>query len=264
MSFNKLTYHFFKLRVKSELEYRLNAAVGIIAIALTNLPPIVFYTVLFSKIPSLNGWSMAQMLFIFGTMTLAYGISHTFFSGVHAGRISHFVTSGEFDRFLLRPISVLPHIFISDLFDIDGLGDLVSGLVIVTVASMMLNIQWTLFSLSLYILFMLSGAAIIVAIHIIFSAIAFWVLRTQILSDIFFTIMRFAEYPIDIYNPVIIFIMTVVFPVAFVSYYPSQIFVGKGLWITAAYLTPFVAIAMLYIAKKIWNVAMRSYTSTGS
>ena len=76
--------------------------------------------------------------------------------------------------------------------------------------------------------------------------------------------MRFAEYPLEIFNPLTIMIFTFVIQIGFISYYPAQIFVGQGIWITAAYLTPLVALVMLAISIAFWKFGLKNYTSTGS
>jgi ABC-2 type transport system permease protein len=149
-------------------------------------------------------------------------------------------------------------------FDVDGLGDLISGLVITMFASNMLGLQWNIFSILLLTLFVLSSTIIIASIHLIIGTLAFWVTRSGALLDLFYTMMRFGEYPLDIYNLSTKIILTIIIPIGFFSYYPAQLFLGKGLWIPMAYLTPVVALIMYAIAHEFWDYGLKHYTSTGS
>jgi ABC-2 type transport system permease protein len=217
---------------------------------------------MFSNIPTLNGWTLPQLLFMLGIITTAYGLQHVFFSGVRA--TEWLVQNGEMDRFLLRPIHVLPHIFMWESFDVDGFGDVITGVVILFFASGMLAINWTLFTSALFLIMLASATVILTAFSMFLSALAFWVVKTSSIFDIFYMVMKFVEYPIEIYNPITILLLTVVFPVAFTSYYPAQIFVGHGIWMTAAYLTPLVAIITFSLSYTFWYYGLKHYGSTGS
>jgi len=264
MSKLKLIWKFFMINVRQNLEYRLNATIGIVAIALTNIPSVIFFWLIFSNIPTLNGWAMGEVLFIVGIGALSYGVSHTFFSGVSGWKIEELIRQGNMDRILLKPLSVIPHLAMEDSFDVDGMGDFISGLVIVIFASNMLGLQWNIFNTSLLALFVLSSAIIVSSIHLMIGTLSFWVTKSGALLDLFYTMVRFGEYPLDIYNLSTKIILTIIIPVGFLSYYPAQVFLGKGLWIPMAYLTPIVTIIMYAIAHRFWDYGLKHYTSTGS
>jgi ABC-2 type transport system permease protein len=75
--------------------------------------------------------------------------------------------------------------------------------------------------------------------------------------------MKFIDYPLDIYNPIIVFILTFIIPLGFINYYPAQLFLGKGL-VLAAYLAPLVGIIMFIVSYSLWKYGIKNYTSTGS
>ncbi|MBU3905261.1 MAG: ABC-2 family transporter protein [Nanoarchaeota archaeon] len=260
----KLYLEYAKVHMKEILEYRLDAVIGFIAIAFTNLASLIFFWVIFANIPSLNGWTLGQVLFIFGTISTAFGISHAFVPGVSVWWVEDLVQNGGLDRMLLKPISILQHLLIYGGIDTDGFGDLVVGIAVLTVASNMIGISWTIFSLGLYAILLVSAALILISMHIIMSTLCFWVVKAHPVADIFFALTKFTEYPIDIFSPVTVFFISLIVPVAFIGYYPAQIFIGQGLWLNAAYLTPVVAIILFFIASRVWNFGLKNYTSTGS
>jgi len=75
--------------------------------------------------------------------------------------------------------------------------------------------------------------------------------------------MRFIDLPLDVYNPVITFILTFIVPIAFINYYPAELFLGKG-FSAFAYLTPIVGLISFVIAYNFWKIGLKNYTSTGS
>ncbi len=260
----RLYVEYTKVNIKKLTEYRLNALIGFLAIGLSNVSSVIFFWIIFANIPTLNGWTLGQVLFIVGTVSTAYGITHTFFPGVSVWWVEGLVQHGGLDRMLLKPIKILPHLLVYGAIDTDGIGDLIAGFAILAVASSMIGVNWTLLSLGIYALFIASAVVILLSMHLIMSTLSFWVVRASPVADIFFTLMRFSEYPIDIFNPVIIFFLSVIIPIGFLSYYPAQIFIGQGLYMNLAYLTPVVAIVMFVIASKFFNFGLKNYSSTGS
>lgn len=260
----KLYSEYVKMRLKAIMEYRISAFIGFVTIGLTNITTVLFFWIIFGNIPTLNGWTLGQVLFLTGTVTTAYGITHTFFSATSVWWVEGLVQHGGLDRMLMSPINVLKHLFIYGGIDIDGMGDLIAGIAILIVSSGMIGINWTLLTFGLYFLFLISAVVILLSFHIMMSTLSFWVVRAHPISDVFFALMRFSEYPIDIFSPVTIFFISVIIPIGFISYYPAQIFVGQGIWMNLAYLTPLVAIILFFIASKFWNYGLKNYTSTGS
>lgn len=260
----KLYSEYIKMRLKAIFEYRISALIGFITIGLTNVTHVLFFWIIFGNIPTLNGWTLGQVLFLTGTISTAYGITHTFFAATSVWWVEGLVQHGGMDRMLMSPINILKHLFIYGGIDTDGLGDFIAGIAILAVASGMIGITWTVFNFSLYMLFLASAVVILLAFHIFISTMCFWVIRAHPIADVFFALLKFAEYPIDIFNPVTVFMLSTILPIGFISYYPAQIFVGQGIWIELAYMTPVVAIILIVLAAKFWDYGLKNYTSTGS
>lgn len=253
-----------KMQLKEHMEYRLNFIIGTIAMILATAVSVLYIWAIFDNIPSLNGWSFEQVLFLIGTSTIAYSLADIFLSGLDSWNIEPAVRNGEIDRALLRPIGTIPYFILDFCLNITEIGELATGLVITYFASSMLGIEWTLFSLLLYIIFLISASLIVFSFNVIISSLSFFIVKTQSISDLFWNFTKLTLYPLDIFNPTTRFIMTFIFPLGFVSYYPSQPFVGNGLWVSAAYLTPVIAIIMVGISYGVWKYCIKHYTSTGS
>ena len=76
--------------------------------------------------------------------------------------------------------------------------------------------------------------------------------------------MRFIDLPLDVYHPAISFVLTFIVPIAFINYYPAELFLGKGVFMQFAYLTPIIGIISFIIAYGFWKYGIKNYTSTGS
>ena len=74
-------------------------------------------------------------------------------------------------------------------------------------------------------------------------------------------------YPIHIYSRALAFVITFVFPYAFIAYYPTLHFFQVEVEILPrvfAYLTPVVALVSTAIAVAFWSFGLRHYQSTGT
>lgn len=259
----RLYLKLLKMNVLTWMEYRLDFIIGISVMFFANFISVLFFWVLFQKIFNLNGWSFDQLLFLLGFGSLAYGIWHAFLTGVTPWRIERYVRTGTFDRILLQPVNPLAFLILRHLND-DGFGDLFAGIVILIVASNRLGLVWTVQTTLIFSVLMLGAVLLVFSFVLLMSAATFWVVKSRILSDLFWQLTKFIDYPLDIYNPIIIFMLTFVLPFGFINYYPSEVFIGKGLYMEFAYLTPLIGLVIFIIAYAAWNIGMKNYTSTGS
>jgi ABC-2 type transport system permease protein len=259
----RLWKQLIKMNIKRWMEYRLDFFIGIFAIFITNALSIVFFWVIFQHIPVLNGWRFEQILFLVGLSYLTIAMWHVFLSGPSPHRIERHIRNGEFDRILLKPINPLLLLIISRIDD-DGFGDIIAGILILSYASSTLSITWTLQNIAFIILTMFGGVLIIFSVILLLSTATFWIVRSGMLSQIFWPLIKFVELPLDIYNPFVIFFLTFILPFGFVNYYPAQVFLGKGLLTYVSYLTPLVGIILFFIAYSAWKYGIKNYTSTGS
>lgn len=254
---------FMKMNLKKTSEYRLDFFIGVFAIFLTNAVSVVLFWVIFQNIDTINGWGFNDMIFLLGIYYLAFGIWHVFLHGASPHRIERYIVNGEFDMLLLRPYNTLKLLLMGSLDD-DGLGDLAAGLLIFGYAANAVMFEWTLLSTA-FILMTVAGAVLVIfSMMLIFTSVGFWIVKSSFLSDLFWPIMRLVEFPLDIYNPAIRFVLTFVLPLGFMNYYPVQFFLGK----TDAFYMPVLSFAigllMLAVSYRFWRIGIRNYTSTGS
>lgn len=252
---------FLKQNVKTMLEYKTDFVIGIFSTLLSQFYGIFFVWVIFENLKQIHGWTFYEITFVYGLLTLAKGIDMFFFDNLHALGIEY-VREGKFDIFLIRPLSPLFQL-VSSYTQQDGIGLLILGLVVITKSLAELKIHLGPFDILLLIIFVISGAAIISGINLIFATTGFKTMNSHIVMSSVNSFQEFAFYPIAIYPKFIGFVLTWVVPFAFASSYPADYFLHKGFAIYSM-LTPVVAIVLWFIALKVWNYGLRNYESTGS
>jgi len=251
-----------KLNVLRWLEYRANFVIGITAMVLSDIVTVVFFWAVFLHIPSLNGWSFNQMLFMFGFWVFTGGIWHTFLAECNPSTMDRYIRNGWFDRYLMRPMDSLIHLSIQRMDD-DGLGDLGSGVVMLLYSSAALGIAWNF--QNVLALAVLSAGSVLVwfSLNIIFASTAFWATSVRSLMDVLWNLARFIEYPLNIYNSAVVWVLTFIIPLGFVSFYPSQYFFQNVPWIMYSFATLPVGLVMFALAYFLWNKGLKKYGSTG-
>ena len=221
--------------------------------------------VLFSRVQALAGWSLYQVLFLYGTAGLAFGLGDLFVSPVD--RAGLHIKAGSFDQFLLRPVGPLLQLTCEE-FAMRRVGKLVQPAATLAIAVIKLHLVWTPLRIGVLVETLVSGTAIFSGVWIITSALAFWTVETQEVANAFTYGGGFAtQYPLDVLGSWLRRTLLFV-PLAFVNYLPATWLLGRpdalGLPSWARFTSPVVALAGLVLAGFVWRAGIRHYRSTGS
>ncbi len=255
-------YRYFLVpRCKILMEYRLNFFIGSASTAILQAASLATLWVVMRQIPSLNGWNFDEVLLIYGLLTMGESITHMFADNLWTIGWNY-IRSGDFDRFLVRPIDPLFHL-LADRFCHDGIGNFLTGLVLVGVAMRDLKIPLTVAHAAYVLTAVLSGGFIFIALNLITATSAFWITESIPVTQIVFNMNEFAKYPLSIYNSLIRILLTWLIPYGFVSFYPASFLLGRDIGLMA-WLSPLVAIAFMLVAYRVWLFGLRHYSSTGS
>jgi ABC-2 type transport system permease protein len=253
---------FLKNRLKILMEYRANFLIGATSTIVMQAAGLLTVWVVMSQIPDLNGWTLPQILLIYGMITLAKSINHMFADNLWTlGR--DYVRTGQFDRFMVRPVDPLFHL-LADRFCHDGIGNFLVGAVLVGIAARQLGIDWTPETVLYLIVMVLSGGVIFIALNLATAVSAFWIMDSVPVTRVVFEMHEFAKYPLTIYPRAIGLILTWAIPFGFASFYPAAHLMGEAVAPWLAYGAPVVAVVLLLIALRVWRFGLRHYGSTGT
>jgi ABC-2 type transport system permease protein len=252
--------YFLRQHLKALLEYRVGFIVGVAGMSLTHGATLAFIWVIMSQLPALNGWTLPQMLLIYGLLCFSRSFAHMFTDNTWA--MGFFIRQGEFDRYLVRPIDPLFHL-LADGFNIDGVGNFLVGGVLVVTAGQALGVFASLVNIAYLAITIASGAVIFFALNLISSTSAFWIIESMPVSELVFGNYVFAQYPLSIYPRAIRFLLTWVVPYGFTSFYPASFLLGRDLG-PVVFLGPLVAGALLLLGYRLWLVGLARYEGTGS
>lgn len=249
--------------IKSRLEYKKDAIVGIFAFLISN--SIAFMTLMFiiKSIPSLNGWTEYQLGFLYGFSMIPRAIDHLLTNSLwYVGY--WYVSAGVIDRFLIRPVNCLFQV-IAEVFQPEAIGELLIGLVLILFCRSKITIQWSFGNVMLIFVAIVFGALIFTALKLITCSVAFWTKKSGQLMNMVYNMSDFSRYPVSIYNNVIKFIMTFILPFALVVSIPIEVLLKGGYnpWIVSGIII-LCSSTLMGIGCLIWVLGIKRYESSGS
>ncbi|MFZ5826048.1 MAG: ABC transporter permease [Bacillota bacterium] len=261
MRYVKLYGAFLGHHLKIYLEYRLNFVISALGVVGWQVAGLAAVWVVLSQVNDLGGWSAAEVFLIYGLITLAMGISRTFYFNLFfLGQ--GYIRPGTFDRLLVRPVNPLFHL-LADRFSPEGIGDLVVGVALVTHAFGALGIPWSLPNLLYLLAVALGGSVIILAINLFTATFAFWIVVATPLTLAVNHFTQIARYPLPIYRKPLQLVMTWLLPYGLISFYPAEFLLGRAVGPMAFAYLP-MGLLLFAGAYRFWLFGLRHYAGTGS
>jgi ABC-2 type transport system permease protein len=146
---------------------------------------------------------------------------------------------------------------------------MIIGLTGISLAYAHLDLHWNGWKSGFFLLAVISGAIIELAMNLLIACSAFWTGRSR---GSFFIAYQFYglvhQYPLDIFGKAFRVLVTGFLPVAFMNYYPTLLLLGRESQLGSAwwlsYLSPLVALVLVGIVLLVWTLALRRYSSSGS
>jgi ABC-2 type transport system permease protein len=174
--------------------------------------------ILFNRIVNdINGYSFADIMFLWALAATGYGIAAVFFG--NASFISRIIYNGELDVYLLQPKPVVLNLLLSRMI-ISGWGDLAYGLILFAI-SQPVNLQ----TIILFGVFSLLMAIILIALRIFYHSLTFFLGNAEefaaTASDL---IIGFMLYPGSIFQSPATLVLHSLIPAALAAWIPIQIF----------------------------------------
>jgi ABC-2 type transport system permease protein len=252
--------------LRSALQYRTDTFI-VIAMALAfQGTGFAFAWVLLSRFGSLAGWTLGQVAFLYGLRLIVHAVAGVL-TGPFFG-LDWQVRSGEFDRYLIRPLPPLLQ-FMTQRVEISILGDLLGGVGIFIAANQLIGLAWTPAAVVYLLLAIAGGALAEGAVRILIGAFSFRLLASQsflFLADSVFS--TFANYPLTIFGVILQFLFTFVLPLAFVAYVPASVLLDRTAELQVnpvlAYIAPVIGALWIAVAVGVFNRELRNYQSAGS
>jgi len=255
----RLYWHLIKISAMLETEYRLSFVLEIIVEIAFFVATIVSFSVIFSNISDLAGWSRYQIMVLYG-LNMAFseivlGVAFIY----NLRQLPYKIIKGELDIILTKPVSSL---FAATLWRpyFACIPSMLVGLLVAIVGLSRGNINLTIPSILLFSILMLNGCMIAYSVGTIISCLSFWFLNAEPLPFLAQQFIFLAKQPYDIYHGVWRFIFLIIIPTGFMLSFPVKVLMGQFVWWWPI-LSSGLAVIFLILTNIIWSQGLKTYES---
>jgi len=258
--------YMMKLNLQGQMEYPSFLIGWFLANALQFAVGVGTLRVITLQFQNINGWEFNQIAFMYGLGIISHALSVIIF--IQTWYIDGLVIHGEFDRMLLRPMSIYFQ-FCFHYINLIGLTDMLPGVIIFIYGAVSVGFSFTLLNIISVILVIAGATMIRGGIYTLVGSVGFWTKSTQSLTTASENIfVKAIMYPMTIYNWTIQAIFTFLIPVGFISFYPASAFLDKdaGFEFPGSVIiwTFVIGVLFMLLGRTLFNIGLKHYDSAGS
>lgn len=261
----RVTFENLKISILTTLEYPANLLGWLLSNPIQFIVGFATIKFVVAEFGSINGWGYGQLAFLYGLAIISHALSMILF--VQGWFMGFYVIEGEFDRYMLRPMSVLYQFFFTH-FNLIGITDLIPGICVFVYGCVKIHFTFNLYNLCAVLSLLIGATLIRGGVYLVIGSTSFWTKSvtdfgayTQELFD------KTTMYPLTMYPESIQFILTYLIPIGWVSFYPAAdllgISNGRFTWDGAVWLTLAVGVAVFFVAAVFFYRGLKKYESAG-
>ena len=243
------------------MQYRLDFVIeGVVSIfwLFVTLTPLM---VVFGQRESIAGWTYDQALVVAGLFVLLKGLLEGAITPSLMAVVEH-IRKGTLDFVLLKPADAQ---FLVSTTKIQpwSVIDVLGGIGVIVVAFVRLGQTPTVLQVAAALALIFGAVAVLYSIWILVISLAFFVVRVDNLTYLFQSVFDAARWPISVFRGPIRFALTFVLPLALMTSFPAMALLGTldpwtGVWSVTG------AAVFTWLARQVWKLAIRRYTSASS
>ncbi|MGH8889782.1 MAG: ABC transporter permease [Acidothermaceae bacterium] len=265
MSTLRVAWHLERAAFRGQLEYRLDFVILLLMGVAYQSSGLAFIWVVLQRFDTIGGWSFHELVFLYALRLLAHVVWYIPFNQI--GYVDQLVREGVFDQILVRPMNPLLQVM-TRKFSMNIVGDAVLCVALFSYAVATAPVHLSAIDVVYIALAVLGGALAEGAFVLMVSSLAFRVLQTWALDYLVDNVyLMFGSYPLRIFGFAASWAFTWIVPVAFVSYIPSSVLLGRSgelhIPTVVAGGAPAVGVLWFVLAYQVWRRQLRSYQSSG-
>jgi len=246
---------------KSKMAYRADFFISIVGMIGTQFVSLFALWILFQSIESIDNWNKWEILFLYGFAQVSMLPAQLCLD--HCWQLGNHLQSGTFLKYYMRPLNSMFY-FLSEVFDVKGVSQLVSGIICITVSVKNLDFSWTILNSLLAIYLCFFASFIYSAMLLIASSSGFWLTSSNPVIQFTHRMRDYAHFPMTVFSSGFQILFTFVVPVGLISYYPVNIILkGANPMLGMGGLT-LASMAFSGLAYLIWVKGSARYEGTGS
>jgi ABC-2 type transport system permease protein len=254
-------------RIRADAQYRISFVFRLTSSSLLVLGDYFVVWALLARVGTIGGWNRSQATFLFGFGSLGFRTADAFIGGP-VERCAEYIRSGEFDRFLLRPIRPMVGLM-GDAFAFRRVGQMLVTIPIAAGGAVAVGLPANARTALVLGLVLINAIGISSSLFVVLCSLAFWSPNTNEIANSFtYGGATVNQYPVHIMGSFVRGLAFTVMPVAFAVYVPSFLLVGAanplGVTPLMSWLSLAAWIPLALVGSLVWRQALKRYGSTGS
>lgn len=252
-------YKLLVLKIKEQLSFKNDSILWLIVRVLNSIMGILVLVFIFNKTLEIKGFNREECLLIYSLYTMSVDVFYCFFAWT-LWYSNTYILQGKLSLVLKLPVN--PFLYITfDNFALSEVFGIITGLLIFIYSAYTLNLGIVTI-LSLF-LFLSAGTLGIIGIFLIVSSFSIKYPKIEEAFSPLMDMLDFAQYPISIYSAFIRFILTYVFPVSMIAFYPAAFSLNKYSFSIKFILLPIYSIIIFIIGYLLFIKSIKKYEGTG-
>lgn len=250
-----------RVGVMNELQYRANFFIQLLESVVLVGTGLVALAVIFDHTSDLNGWSRPELLIVMGVFTAVGGLIG-FGIEPNMGKILSDIHQGTFDYVLTKPVDSQLLASVRQ-FHFWRLVDVVVGGAVIVWGLFRLDGSLTAGELGAFALTLVAGMILIYCLWLIVTAGAFWVVRMEMVQDLFTGLYRAGQYPVTVYPVGLKLVLTYLVPIGFAVTVPAESLTGRLTWTRMA-VTALFLVVVFTVTRLVWRAGTRRYSGASA
>lgn len=254
----KLYFKFLAVHVKSAMAYKTSFFLTCLGQMLISLNVYLGVVFLLDRFGMVGGYALPELTLCYGCILLTESLASCFGRGFDV--FARLLSQAQFDRILVRPRGLVFQVLCQEIKPTMVARVLQAVLMLTYGAG---GFSWTAGKVLTVIAMVLCGAAVFFGMYLLTAALCFFTLQGLEVMNIFTDGVReYGKYPFDVYGRGILWLLTLVVPMALIQYWPLQYLLGRGPgWYG---LLPLASLLFLLPCYAAWRFGVAHYRSTGS
>ncbi|HMM32766.1 MAG TPA: ABC-2 family transporter protein [Clostridia bacterium] len=243
-----------------------NCILAVVSDLVSNLASISSVFLLSQRFAGVGALSSDEILLMLGYSSTLSGLFQLFFGGGNAGYISRRVGRGQLDHMLIQPLPLSAQLLTEGFLPVSGSGVFVSGIAVVAIAAVRLNLALTFGWVLLLLCYLVCGVAIVLGYSFLAGSTAFYRPKggEELSSVAIDALFALSIYPLSGLPALLRGALLTVLPTGIMAWLPTCILLNKTEGGILPLLPALVAVTLCGLAYIFFSKGLKHYAKTGS
>lgn len=251
---------FLAIHIKSAMAYKASFFFTCIGHMLLSLNAFWGVTFMLGRFGSIGGYSLPVLALCYGVIIMSASMAECFGRGFDM--FARVLSQAQFDRILVRPRGLMFQVLCQDMKPAN-FSRILQGAAMLAYGIHASAVDWTIGKVLTLAAMVLCGGLVFFGFFVINAALCFFTLEgLEVINILTNGTVEYGKYPFSIYGKGVLWVLTLLVPLALVQYWPLEYLLNRGPWWYG--LLPLAALLFLLPCGWLWRYGVRHYRSTGS